>query len=237
MEAPKYEDAQYGQKTATGSAAVQKVKITKESEGHSKGKFMRFVREEETEKGGLFSAIKAKVKAEVFQKSLNVSTFRRLSKEKPPNPYFEFVFTLVLELIAMFDMVGDIYLVIGMYTYGHTAWFTISVFTMLSPFYVCYVPLVTFQKNRSKLQEETKFLKFLNIASLTPFIVVYLLIMDIIYIIVSVVITPTAMIIKLLSCGLIDVTNVEEKLDVLYEVLFGMTDMDIKGFRRLRTIS
>jgi hypothetical protein len=61
--------------------------------------------------------------------------------------------------------------------------------------------------------------------------------MDVIYIIVSVVITPVAMIIKLISCGLIDVTNIEEKLDVLYEILFGMGDMDIKGFRRLRTIS
>lgn len=61
--------------------------------------------------------------------------------------------------------------------------------------------------------------------------------MDVIYIIVSVVITPLTMIIKVLSCGYIDITNVEEKLDVLYEILFGMSDMDIKGFRRLRTIS
>ena len=87
------------------------------------------------------------------------------------------------------------------------------------------------------LQEETKFLKFLNIASMTPIIVVYLLIMDLIYIMVSVIITPIAYLIKLLSCGFLDLTNVEEKLDVLYEVLFGMTEMDIKGFRRLRTIS
>jgi len=45
------------------------------------------------------------------------------------------------------------------------------------------------------------------------------------------------MIIKILTCGFIDMTNIEEKLDVLYEILFGMSDMDIKGFRRLRTIS
>ena len=77
----------------------------------------------------------------------------------------------------------------------------------------------------------------LNIVSLTPFIVAYLLLMDIIYIIVSVIITPAAMLIKVLTCGLIDMTNIEEKLDVLYEILFGMTDMDIKGFRRLRTVS
>lgn len=64
--------------------------------------------------------------------------------EKPANPYFEFAFTLLLEAIALFDMIGDIYLMIKMYEFNHTAWFTISIFTTLSPFYVCYVPLLTF---------------------------------------------------------------------------------------------
>jgi len=68
--------------------------------------------------------------------------------EKLPNKYFEFAFTFLLEIIALFDMVGDIYLVYGMFRTGHIAWFCLSVFTMLSPFYVCYIPLLTFQKNR-----------------------------------------------------------------------------------------
>lgn len=143
----------------------------------------------------------------------------------------------MLEAIALADMVGDIYLLTGMYKFGHTAWFTLSIFTMLSPFYVCYVPLLTFQKNRSKLEKESWFQKFINTASLTPFIVIYLLFMDLIYIVVSVIITPIAYVIKLLTCGLIDLTGIEDGLDVLYEILFGMSDMDIKGFRRLRTIS
>ena len=73
-----------------------------------------------------------------------MSISKKKIKEKVANPYFEFVFTLILEMIALFDMFGDIYMLLGMYKYGHTAWFTISIFTMLSPFYVCYVPLVTF---------------------------------------------------------------------------------------------
>ena len=193
---------------------------------------MRFIKDKNA-MNDLANMMKKDLSSKLFDSSIS----KKKVKEKPPNPYFEFVFTLILELIALFDMVGDIYLMISMYTYGHTAWFTLSIFTMLSPFYVCYVPLVTFQKNRGKLQKETRFLKMLNIVSLTPLIVAYLLLMDIIYILVSVVVTPSAMLIKALSCGLIDVTNVEDKLDVLYEILFGMTDMDIKGFRRLRTIS
>lgn len=61
--------------------------------------------------------------------------------------------------------------------------------------------------------------------------------MDIVYIINSVIITPIALLIKLLSCGKVDATVVEKKLDSLYSVMFNMNDMDIKGFRRLRTIS
>ena len=57
--------------------------------------------------------------------------------------------------------------------------------------------------------------------------------MDLIYIISSVIITPIA----LLSCGVINVENVEDKIDQIYNLMFGMSDMDIKGFKRLRTIS
>ena len=61
-----------------------------------------------------------------------------------------------------------------------------------------------------------------------------LLFMDLIYIINSVIVTPLAF---LLSCGRINSEILEEKLDTVYNYLFGMSDMDIKGFRRLRTIS
>jgi hypothetical protein len=64
--------------------------------------------------------------------------------------------------------------------------------------------------------------------------------MDIVYIIISVVLVPIAVIIKIFSCGWIKTNlalKLEEKLDSIYEVAFGMSKMDIKGFRRLRTIS
>ena len=70
--------------------------------------------------------------------------------------------------------------------------------------------------------------------SLTPLILIDLLLMDLIYIINSVVITPLVFI---LSCGRLNLEVVEEKIDKIYNFLFGMSDMDIKGFRRLRTIS
>ena len=70
--------------------------------------------------------------------------------------------------------------------------------------------------------------------SLTPLIVIDLLFMDLIYIINSVIITPLAF---LFTYGKINMEVMEDKIDSICNYLFGMSDMDIKGFRRLRTIS
>ena len=73
-----------------------------------------------------------------------------MKKDKKANKHFEFLFNIIIELIALFDMVGDLYALTLVYKYGYTAWFTVSIFTIISPFYVCYVPLLTFQKERSE---------------------------------------------------------------------------------------
>jgi hypothetical protein len=75
---------------------------------------------------------------------------------------------------------------------------------------------------------------------LTPLVLLYLQVMDVVYIINSVALVPMAVIIQFLSFGRIkgNLAHLfEEKLDSIYEVFFGMSKMDIKGFRRLRTIS
>jgi hypothetical protein len=57
---------------------------------------------------------------------------------------FEYLFILVLELLAMFDQVGDVVLLIALFRSEHSIWFSLSAITMLAPFFVCYVPLLTF---------------------------------------------------------------------------------------------
>jgi hypothetical protein len=60
------------------------------------------------------------------------------------NEYIEFMFNLTLELIALFDFIGDLILVRALFISEHTAWFSLSVLSMMSPFFICYVPLLTF---------------------------------------------------------------------------------------------
>jgi hypothetical protein len=64
----------------------------------------------------------------------------------PPkmNEYIEFMFNLTLELIALVDFTGDLVLLAALFKSEHSAWFSVSCLSMLSPFFICYVPLLTF---------------------------------------------------------------------------------------------
>jgi len=61
--------------------------------------------------------------------------------------------------------------------------------------------------------------------------------MDMIYLINSLFFEPPLKLLKMLTCGKVDLTKLSDKINYIYVLLFDMTDMDIAGFRRLRTIS
>lgn len=61
--------------------------------------------------------------------------------------------------------------------------------------------------------------------------------MDIMYLISSVIFEPIIILVKLLTCNKFDLSFLNERVNDIYVVLFDMTNMDIAGFRRLRTIS
>ena len=167
--------------------------------------------------------------------------YKQIEPPVKSNEYIELLFNLVLELIALFDMSGDFLLLIALFKSQHTGWFCFSLLSMLSPFFVCYVPLLTFQKKKLNNKELDWMDAIITAAFLTPLVLIYLNIMDVVYIFTSVVLVPIAVMIQWLTCGMLSERNMahyfEEKLDSIYEVAFGMSQMDIKGFRRLRTIS
>jgi hypothetical protein len=60
--------------------------------------------------------------------------------------YVEHIFSYLLELVAFFDMGSDIMFLIEIWKAGHPMWFTLSMFTIVAPYYICYVPLLRYQK-------------------------------------------------------------------------------------------
>jgi len=121
---------------------------------------------------------------------------------------------------------------------GHNAWMSITVYTMLSPYLISYVPLINFQiQNYEQNNNANNFKNFHAIIILTPLVLTYLASMDVFYIVASVGVTSIVLILKLLTCNKIPFFDVDAQMDKVYGYLFHMKSMDIEHFRHLRTIS
>ena len=47
---------------------------------------------------------------------------------KKPNEWISFVINFAIELLAAFDLAGDIFMLYGMINSSHTAWMTLTIF-------------------------------------------------------------------------------------------------------------
>ena len=72
--------------------------------------------------------------------------------------------------------------------------------------------------------------KISSFLSLTPLIVPGLIIMDVSYVMISVIVSS---LVSIFTAG----NNFESHIDDLYTYLFGMTVQEFKGYRRQRTLS
>lgn len=71
----------------------------------------------------------------------------------------------------------------------------------------------------------------------SPFMLIYLFILDVIFVVNQAFIYPLIMLIKFLTCGLLDLTVLNKALEKSYEIMFDMQKLEVAGFRRMRTIS
>ena len=130
----------------------------------------------------------------------------------------------------------------------HPAWATLSVYFMISPFYVSFIPLINFQLSAQRQHvvdqgEEKPQFKILQRISKTPFLVISLILMDVIYIINTVVIKIFLIIWDFFSSRCypdkcrVNLNILEDFEDKVFNNFFEMQKSEIAGFRRLRTIS
>ena len=73
--------------------------------------------------------------------------------------------------------------------------------------------------------------------TLTPAIIIYLFLMDVVFLLISSILTPIFFFIHFLTCGKANFTRMLDSTDSIYENMFEMKRLDVNGFRRLRTIS
>jgi len=86
------------------------------------------------------------------------------------------------------------------------------------------------QQNRFKL-------RFLSNIMVSPVMLVYLTILDLVFLINQALLVPILVLLRTLTCGLLNFTCLSNIIDSSYEVLFEMQKLEVAGFRRMRTIS
>lgn len=143
-----------------------------------------------------------------------------------------------LEFIALGDLFTDMLVFLQLYDSEHRAWTTITIFSMLAPFFACQVPFLVFLKELIyRDQKSTNKLIVLGIVMLSPLMLIYMVVMDFVFLILQAIFSPAVEIVKLVSFGWIDLSGILNRLDRIYEIMFCMQKLDVAGFRRMRTIT
>ena len=127
-------------------------------------------------------------------------------------------------MIATFDLAGDIYMLKGLLGTRHIFWTTLTVFQMISPFLVGLVPFITFQLKR---YQKTKYRGYVQLKDLllvfitaTPLVVIYLQLMDIIFIFTQLIIRPFLHILRIFTGGRLTEEMIDDKILDVYSRLF-----------------
>lgn len=154
-------------------------------------------------------------------------------------PFIEFV----LEVINSFDMVLDVAIIHHFFRSGHVLSFAALIFGIVQPYLVNYTPFLSFIKSHfaNAMFDDnidlTCTVKFIAFLSVTPTIVPYLFIMDILFMTSSSVLELIAFLLKLLTCGCLNVDFMSHFIENNYRMLFHMTKLDVEGFNRQRNIT
>ena len=98
-----------------------------------------------------------------------------------------------------------------------------TLFSMLAPFFACQVPFLMFLKEKI-YRDRLERLKLLMMGAImiNPLLLIYLFILDLIFVINQAVLFPLIYLIKFITCGLLDMTTLYKYLDKSYEFLFEM---------------
>jgi len=86
---------------------------------------------------------------------------------------------------------------------------------------VSYVPFIAYRlakirKEREKDYKSTCFESTILFFATTPFLLVYLILVDIVFLVLSAIITPILLIISLVSCGKFDSKSVDVFIDSIF---------------------
>eukprot|EP01084_Bolivina_argentea_P002010 3706_1 len=161
-----------------------------------------------------------------IEHSLDISAPK---KQKHIN-WVDVVYSTTVEVFSTFDLITDIIIFYQLYQSKNTWWTSLMLLFLLSPYLVSYGALASILQ-RIIHHNQTKCLSFLVVLFATPFSLVYLFAIDIVFMLYAI----GATLWFLFTCTKHDIRNkIDEKV---FHQWFKMNTTQIVGYRRLRTLS
>lgn len=105
-----------------------------------------------------------------------------VKRRKACGAFMRHAFETVIEWIAVADFYTDIVVLWQLGQTEHHAWTTITLFSMIAPFFACQTPFLMFLKEQVYRDKDDRCkLRLLGYIMVSPAMLVYLFLMDIIF--------------------------------------------------------
>lgn len=109
---------------------------------------------------------------------------------------------------------------------------------MTAPFIASQTPFLTFLRELINRDKNGRFkLRFLSVITVSPLMIVFMFVMDIVFLLNQAFLYPIIAFLNVLTCEKLGLGKLLELIDKSYEILFDMQKLEVAGFRRMRTIT
>ena len=140
-----------------------------------------------------------------------------------------------IEISSCFDFFSDLLIILALANSTDTAWFSFSLFTVLAPYYTIYSSLINqlikMIRASQKKSSRTYSSLAMNYLIILPTMLVMLIIIDIFYMCLSVVVYPILLPLTPCDIGHKMLESYEDSQNIVLYKLFGLSHMEICGFR------
>lgn len=119
-----------------------------------------------------------------MEKIDKIDSLPEVIRRKKIGRAFRSILETILEWIAAADLYTDIIILVQLLHSSHRAWTTVAIFGMLAPFFACQTPFLMFLKEKMyRDRAERLKLKLTGYTMVSPLMLIYLFILDVIFVV------------------------------------------------------
>jgi len=109
-----------------------------------------------------------------------------------------------IEISSLLDFISDVNILYHLYISSHTAWLTVTLFTILCPYFTTYTSIINFKIADLRRKIEKKSLNccdyIITMISVMPTMVFIQIFIELTYTIICLIAVPILILIKIVSC-------------------------------------